>query len=55
MKQSLPCAVCQKKLEIEKTKPTIVTSTFKTDMTNVGLMFLISNLLEITFVAFPNF
>ena len=32
-----------KKLEIEKTKPTSIISTFKTDMVKVGLVFLISN------------
>ena len=31
-----------KDLEIERTKPTIVISTFKTDITVVGLVFLIS-------------
>ena len=33
-----------KKLEIEKTKPTFILSTFKTDITIVGLDFLISNI-----------
>ena len=28
-----------KKLEIEKTKPTFIISTFKTDIINVGLVF----------------
>ena len=32
-----------KKLEIEKTKPTCIISTFKTDIINVGLFFLISS------------
>ena len=32
-----------KKLEIEKTKPTFIISTFKTDMIRVGLVFSISN------------
>ena len=32
-----------KKLEIEKTKPTFITSTFKTDIIRVGLVFSISN------------
>ena len=32
-----------KKLEIEKTKPTFIISTFKTDIIKVGLVFLISN------------
>ena len=32
-----------KKLEIEKTKPTFIISTFKTDVIKVGLVFLISN------------
>ena len=32
-----------KKLEIEKTKPTFVISTFKTDIIKVGLVFSISN------------
>ena len=32
-----------KKLEIEKTKPTIIISTFKTDIIKVGLVFSISN------------
>ena len=32
-----------KKLEIEKTKPTFIISTFKTDTIKVGLVFSISN------------
>ena len=32
-----------KKLEIEKTKPTFIISTFKTDIIKVGLVFSISN------------
>ena len=32
-----------KKLEIEKTKPTYILSTFKTDIIKVGLVFSISN------------
>ena len=32
-----------KKLEIEKTKPTFIISTFKTDIITVGLVFSISN------------
>ena len=32
-----------KKLEIKKTKPTFIISTFKTDMIKVGLVFSISN------------
>ena len=32
-----------KKLEIEKTKPTFIISTFKTNIIKVGLVFLISN------------
>ena len=32
-----------KKLEIEKTKPPFIISTFKTDMIKVGLVFSISN------------
>ena len=32
-----------KKLEIEKTKPTFIISTFKTDIIEVGLVFSISN------------
>ena len=32
-----------KKLEIEKTKPTYIISTFKTDIIKVGLFSLISN------------
>ena len=32
-----------KKLEIEKTKPTFIISTFKTDIIRVGLVFSISN------------
>ena len=32
-----------KKLEIEKTKPTFIISTFKTDIMKVGLVFSISN------------
>ena len=32
-----------KKLEIEKTKPTFIITTFKTDMIKVGLVFSISN------------
>ena len=32
-----------KKLEIEKTKPTFIISTFKTDVIKVGLVFSISN------------
>ena len=32
-----------KKLEIEKTKPTSIISTFKTDIIDVGLVFSISN------------
>ena len=32
-----------KKLEIEKTKPTFIISTFKTDILKVGLVFSISN------------
>ena len=37
-----------KKLEIEKTKPTIFISTFKNDVTVEGLDFLISNFLITT-------
>ena len=37
--QFLPRSFFNKKLEIEKTKPTIVIVTFKTDKTNVGLVF----------------
>ena len=33
-----------KKLEIEKTKPTFIISTFKTDIIKVGLVFSISNI-----------
>ena len=32
-----------KKMEIEKTKPTFIISTFKTDIIKVGLVFSISN------------
>ena len=32
-----------KKLEIEKTKPTLIITTFKTDVIKVGLVFPISN------------
>ena len=32
-----------KKLEIQKTKPTFIISTFKTDIIKVGLVFSISN------------
>ena len=32
-----------KKLEIERTKPTFIISTFKTDIVKVGLVFSISN------------
>ena len=32
-----------KKLEIEKTKPTLIISTFKTDIIKMGLVFSISN------------
>ena len=40
---SLSSFVNKKKLEIKKTKPTHVISTFKTNVTNVGLVFSISS------------
>ena len=36
-----------KKLEIEKTKPTFIISTFKTDTIKVGLVFSISNFFNV--------
>ena len=38
-----PFILVLKKLEIEKTKPTFIISTFKTDIIKVGLVFSISN------------